>query len=168
MTGELYLSATTLLEDVATALANGTTKVPDRRFVTVGAITWAGQCDQLVVSLMGTWLTNTFPIPASLDPAGQCDVPLIGADLTLSVIRCFPAVDAAGNLPGVDAVQAVAQKLGADMQTIINAAPCALADQVALPSNLIEDYVVDVARVVGPEGGRVALEMPYKIGLRRG
>jgi hypothetical protein len=167
MIGALYLSAANLLDDVRAALEDGPTTAPSRRFVTAGAITWAGQCDQLVVSIGPTWPTSNFPTP-TLEPGAACDAAMLGCDLILSIIRCFPTVDAAGNPPSIDAVQQVAQQIGADHQTLGNIVPCALAEQIGAPTNLIEDYTIGLANTVGPDGGRIAIELAYRIGLLRG
>lgn len=166
MIGALYLAAANLLDDTQTALAAGPTKVPERRGVTAGQISWLGQCDQLIVAIGNTWLTSSFPNPASQDALGLCAGTTLGCDLTLALVRCFPTVDATGNPPSTDSLDATAQILGADQQVLGEAVPCSLGNQVT--DGLIMDYTVSGLNMVGPDGGRISIEVVCRIELRRG
>ncbi len=162
MTGELYASMSKLLADVVLAL-DGDWK---RYGVTAGQISWLGQCDQLVLTLLAGWPTNSFPNPAAFDPAGQCGYASSGYDLTLTVLRCFPTPDAQGNPPSNGALDQAAQQTAADLQTLTATVPCLLDDQVQLGT--IIDYTVAGHNTVGPDGGKIGIDTPYKIELRRG
>jgi hypothetical protein len=166
MIGALYLAAANLLDDTQAALAAGPTKVPDRRGVTAGQVSWLGQCDQLMVAIGNTWLTTSFPIPASQDAMALCTGTTLGCDLTLALVRCFPTLDATGRPPSTDSLDAAAQILGADQQVLGEAVPCSLGDQVA--DGLILDYAVSGLNMIGPDGGRISIEVLCRIELRRG
>jgi hypothetical protein len=165
MSGEIYTAAQAVLEDIRAAIDASTTTLPARRVVTVGQIPWGG-CDQLVVSMGALFPTNNFPVPAVADPGAGCGPALLGVNMTLSVIRCFPTITDQGAQPSADALAAITQTLAIDGQTISTMLPCSLQDLV--DANTLIDYTVGMVPVIGPDGGRVSLEAGFQLCVRRG
>ena len=165
MVGDLYVCASRLLTDVVAGLAAGPTPVPTRRGVTAGQVPW-GVCDQLFVSIGRGALSNNIPIEATVEAEANCGAAFMLANIAVVLIRCWPTVDAAGNPPGIAALDAAAQIVAADEQILCNIVPCRLSDQV--DDGLIVDYAFVSVEQVGPEGGRIGLEAGSKVGFRRG
>ena len=110
-----------MLDDIRQALDTGTTTIPTRRSVTARLIA-RDECDQLPVSIKQGWLSNNFPLAATLEPKSQFAAAWLGS--TSSSAHPLRTIadptfggSAAASLAQLDGM---AQTVGADLQTLDN------------------------------------------------
>lgn len=87
----------------------------------------------------------------------------VAADLVVTLLRCAPAVDDQGNPPGCEALQRAARITHVDLVTVLGAATCCLP--TAGRARGSRRVLVRDARLVGPEGGCVGVEVRLTVDL---
>jgi len=158
----IYQVASRLVTAISDALAATAAGRPERACVTEGAVAWdACECGMLAVALERTYLSADFPAEAGV---GQCDPPLIAADLTIQVARCAAAVaDDELATPSCTALDASAQTVMTDAHVVATVAACTLAELEQTFE--IVAYQVRPTLVVGPAGACVGSATRVTVGV---
>lgn len=161
----LYTAAAALLACVRATLAVTVAGVPDRVCLVPGELAWDEcDCGLLAVTVGRVYPSSTFPTDVSLDPRQvDCAPPYTVADVTVTVLRCAPTVDEAGNPPTCDDLAAAAATWRADAAAVLTGVACCLPDLV--DAGRIEQYRIGDLTPLGPEGGCMGSELRVTIGL---
>jgi hypothetical protein len=164
------------LRDCITPYLAGTTSgTPARVCVTTGEIAWDDcECGQLAVSLTNQFESATFPTPwdgTGNAGARKCGPPLFVFQYTVSMVRCSPAGDDAGNPPPCDAISAAARVTVEDAWAVRAGLMCCLcAGSTRQPdgTKLFESYWLGPQNEVGPGGMCQGSEITVAIGVTNG
>jgi hypothetical protein len=74
------------------------------------------------------FLERVYPVDAStyeqVAPVFNCRPSATAADISLTVIRCYPSLDEMGNMPGLDVTTDYAHNLNSDMAAVWSALVC--------------------------------------------
>lgn len=150
-------------ECVRAELATTTAGAPARACLMVpGQIAWDScgpdDCGQLTLSITRIFYSQTFPAESVIDwSEAGCPPTLLAADVTVSILRCAPGPDDAGNPPTCDELLAAALVWDADARAVRKAVGCCLADLVE--QDQISAYTIRSQTPAGPEGGCVGSEL---------
>lgn len=140
-----------LIESCAYAAARNDDTYPiNRHGVVIGEHAWDNcQCGLLVVSETRRFGSRDFPLE-EIDREAECGEPWLVVDYLLSLTRCVPVPDDQGNPPSIEALQASAEQLSADMTTVRRAVQCCLDE--AYRTNTLLAWQLGPQSVVGPLG----------------
>jgi hypothetical protein len=154
-----------VLECARAALANTPAGQPGRVCDVPGQLAWDDcQCGLLAVSAPRLFPATRFPLESvDTDLVAPCPPPYEAAELTVTVLRCAPNPDSAGNPPTCDALAAAAVTWARDVQVLRDALGCCLAQMVA--AGTVEAGVVQASAPTGPQGGCVGSETTLAVAL---
>ena len=134
---------------------------PCRQFIGIGPVVWDREacCDdgQLSVTVDRLYPVDTFPNQSNR--VNLCRIPL-AADITVTLLRCFPVMDEHGNAPTPDALQTAGEDLHADMLTLTLGLLCCLQAR-----GRSQQFIFQGSRFVGPSGGCAGIELRFVVEL---
>jgi hypothetical protein len=163
-----YETAHGILHAIIDALEDAETGVPDRACVVPGSNVAWDQCDcgQLAVVVTRSFPSVTFPQEASAAAtasfAGNC-VPLVVAEITISLVRCVPGPTDAGDPPSCEALSEAARLQEIDAHAVRTAVQCHLVAEET-EHRRITNFVIRGQQRVGPEGGCAGSELLVTVG----
>lgn len=169
----MYQRAQLVLNAAKAALDAGPTSSPDRWMIVAGEPAWDSCCPgagQLTVNLRELYGSDNFPIDAAQTSEAGCCPAWTVADMSVLLTRCAPSPDDQGNPPTPRQLDANAQIVMDDCETLFTAVAQQLAVQYAdmTSPTQVDHYVVARAQVVGPQGGCVGIQVDYMIGVSNG
>src|SRR5262245_59827143 len=133
-----------------------------RNCIVPGEIVWdACQCGQLVLAESRRYPSKSFPAEDASDDDNGCQ-PWLVLDITISLVRCVPVIDEAGNPPACTDLQHAAQQLEKDMTDLRKAAECYLHTQY--DSHAVAAFQLGAQTVVGPQGACAGHELALLVG----
>lgn len=137
---------------------------PERAGVVPGAqIAWDDcECAQLTVHIPQVYPSKTFPAPKQEPPWGRCTSPLMVAEYVVTILRCVPVQDDAGNPPSIADLEAAAMLDLADRAAVLRAVSCCLSD---LERGLPRFMLMQQQLAVGGEGMCAGSETHVFVGL---
>lgn len=164
------------LRDCITPYLEGTTSgIPNRVCITTGEIAWDDcECGQLAISLTTQYESSAFPVPwDGTENAGvrKCGPALFVFQYTISMTRCSPTSDDAGNPPPCSAVGAAARVTVEDAWAIRAGLLCCLCEgttRQADGTKAFERYWLGPQIEVGPGGMCQGSEITVSIGVTNG
>lgn len=150
------------------AVYAGLSPQPCRYGVVPGAIAWDDcDCGALYVTVLRTFLSDTFPEILEAPVGIGCDATQEVAEIVLQVLRCAPNPGAPAELaPAEDALDASARQLASDTFNTMAAVSlelCTMKD-----ADEILDFLLMETTAVGQDGGCVGLELHVLAALPRG
>lgn len=135
-------------EDVLTAAG----RPPfDRVFRSHGIPAW----DLCTVDTLVVYVASLTPTPGTTGRS-SCAVAW-RADVHVQIIRCAPTLDARGNPPAVDALDASAEGLLLDAWALAGSIDEMVADAVGS----CDGVTIGVGKALGPQGGVGAWDVPF-------
>jgi hypothetical protein len=164
----MFSIAANVIDAASTAIATGPTAAfATKGVVTPGEIAWdnCNNCGLLLVAMTRMFLTDQFPVEASLNPQGNCPAAFLAADFTLAAIRCVPVPDSQGKGPTVEQLTASAQEIIYDAEILVPAVACELEE--LMRANTIVDYVLRQAIPAGPMGGCGGSNINFSVAINR-
>lgn len=130
--------------------------------VVIGDIAWDDcQCGQLVITEERRFPSRAFPLE-EIDHTAECGEPWLVIVFTLSLTRCVPVGDDAGNPPSVADLSVAAAQLSRDMNLVRPAVLCCLSE--VYDANQIFAFQLGAMEIVGPSGGCAGFDMTIMIG----
>lgn len=152
-----WLTAQELLDCVCEALTlESECPCPCRVCVVAGTPAWDDCCEgQLTATIDRVFFHENFPNPVR--DAQICGT-FLAADMTIQLLRCAPVVHDDGSAPSCPELSESARKIYQEMYISMRALVCCLAE-----ARRHRKYVINDARVVGPEGGCVGFEIKLTI-----
>jgi hypothetical protein len=164
------------MRDCIMPYLEGTTSgVPARVCITTGEIAWDDcECGQFAISLTNQYESATFPAPwDGTENAGmrKCGPPMFVFEYRISMVRCSPTSDDAGNPPSCAAIGTAARVTVEDAWAVRAGLMCCLCAGTERPTNgpkLFERYWVGQQTEVGPGGMCQGSEITVAIGVLNG
>ena len=133
-------------------------RCPCRACVVAGPPVWDDCCEgQLTVHLERLYMHDNFP--AALRDPVFCNSELAG-DVVVTLLRCAPTVKDDGMAPSCPELSESARKIYQEMYILYTAIVCCLAK-----ARRQRKFVIGDAKIVGPEGGCVGVEIRLTIEL---
>lgn len=153
--------------DTLQAVQAALTYQVQRAGVVPGMVAWdACDCGMMAVSVVKSWLSDTFPDP-EFGVVGNCTAAWEVSEIVVQIVRCAPSdMDAVTPYPPSPALDTAAQVMATDAFDVLSSVAamlCQLKD-----SDQISDYVIGEQVPMGPEGGCVGTELHFTVGLPRG
>lgn len=146
----------------------GLTSKPRRKGMVPGEIAWDA-CDcggMLAVTVPRIFYSENFPEETETVVGVRCQAPYEVGEFTVSVVRCAPQPDGVEAAPPAADLDAAAGLLLQDTAEVMDAVAKALC--VMHDGDDIEDYMINPAVSVGPEGACVGFTLRVFISLVRG
>lgn len=146
---------------------------PDRSCVIAGGIAWDNcECGQLTVAIREAFFSQNFPSPAATTAdqfgTGRCGHPIIGFDLTVTMLRCVPTGDNE-TPPACADLAATAQVFAIDAAAVRDGVLCCLQNMLREKNEFgvptITGFTVGGQRFVGPEGSCGGSALDLSIGI---
>ena len=130
--GDMYLTGRSLLDCAATALGTTAAGTPPRVCFVVGAeLPWDNcQCGSLTVHVPRSYPSEHFPDAKVVGPFKDCTTPFTVVEYVLTVLRCVPQSDDAGNPPSCDAVELAAATDMDDRTAVLWGTQCCLQQRM--------------------------------------
>lgn len=135
-------------------------KCPCRHYITHGSPSWDTCCDegQLTINVDRIYQTETFP--TQTNKPSTCSREL-AADVTVTLLRCYPAnLKDDGSPPTPAEQQAAAESLNRDSLLLTKATICCLQQQ-----GKNRPFIFQGARPLGPQGGCAGVEIKFTVAL---
>jgi hypothetical protein len=159
-----YTVAEALRAAVHLALSNK----PSRSCVVPGLVAWDECCEgQLAVTVVRTYLSDTFPDPMLSEMSMDCGPAWEVAEISIQILRCAPQPQGSDTAPDCTALDASAQEVYRDMSEVMTATALKLC-QMERETFEIENQLITSQMMIGPEGGCVGSDLRALIGLPRG
>lgn len=130
-----------------------------------GDIVWDScECGQLVISENRRYGSTKF---ASEEPDldAECGEPVLTVDFTLSLTRCVPTMDDAGNPPDCAALSVAAHQLMKDKADLRLAVMCCLTTMYDTHANGLLGFIIQAQETIGPSGGCAGSELNFLVGF---
>lgn len=149
------------------AAYDGLSSKPQRYGQVPGEIAWDA-CDcggMLAVAMPRTYLSEVFPEEADEVVRARCGAPYEVGEFTVSVVRCAPSPQGQATAPAADDLDTAAGLLLQDTAETLDAVAallCRMED-----ADEVDDYLINPAEQVGPEGGCVGFTLRVRIGRVR-
>jgi hypothetical protein len=161
-----YVIAAALRDATFTALDPS----PCRYGVVPGAIAWDEcECGALYVTILRTFLSDTFPEVQEAPVGIGSDAVWEVAEIVLQVLRCAPQPDAPAQLaPEANPMDDAARLMAQDSFNMLAAVQLELCTMKNSIPEDISDFLIMEATAVGPEGLCVGTEMHVMVALPRG
>jgi hypothetical protein len=151
-----------------------------RACVVWGEIAWDDcECGQLVVAVNRQFPSNEFPFDAgsgvgtgvgAVSQQSRCGSPLWLIEYTVSVLRCAPIQDDAGNPPTCEALDEHARVSSIDSWAVRTGVACCLQslakDLQENGATAITDYLIREQPSTGPRGGCGGSDLNVTVGIR--
>lgn len=150
------MNAFTLALAVLDVAVNALADPPDRQYVHWSDI--AADCDQIVVGIRG--ITPTQAFPDASPPRVRCaQVPVV--ELWVELHRCGPVPDDDGTAPTPAALQAFAQVMSDDQESLV----CELLDAIVNNDMTARPQAWTMRPTVplGPQGGFSGVRVPLLV-----
>ena len=157
----LFDLAVDLKDCILNAMAREGVELPERACVVTGDIAWDDcECGQLVVNLVDTFLTDSFPdqgIGSDTGTGGlgrQCAGHLLAATINVSMLRCSPGGGNNPHPPTCAELQEAARVSVVDAALILTSMSCCLSEWSTRTDGVkrVTDYSIDVQTFVGAQG----------------
>jgi hypothetical protein len=141
---------------------------PCRYGVVPGSVVWDEcDCGALYLTVLRTFLSDTFPEILAAPVGVGCDASQEVAEIVVFVLRCAPSVNAPADLaPTPEALDGSARQLAADMFNTLSAVTGELCRMKE--DGDILDFLMQEGTAVGEEGGCVGMELHVLVALPRG
>lgn len=121
------------------------------------------QCGQFAISVNRVFPTDELPIDQSNSPV-RCDLALLSANMTASIMRCVPAGDDNGNPPTPTELQEALEIALCDAYIVRETIRCMLDVMYQTPE-YISDYVIGAQTMTEPQGGCAGSELDFTVGF---
>lgn len=150
------MNAFTIAKAILDVAVNALVDPPDRQYVTFGDV--AVDCDQIVVGIRGITPTQRFPN----DTGGRvrcAQVPVV--EMWVELHRCGPQGDESGNAPTSAALQAFAQTMSDDQESLV----CEFLDAIQNNEMTARPQAWEMLATVplGPQGDYTGVRLPFKV-----
>ncbi len=159
--GVIYQCAVMLLAQVKAQVAATAAGLPAnvRSCVVPGQLAW-DCCELLAVEWLGNFFTSALPTPSQQTDDG-CKA-MLGMTFRVTVLRCTPLPDDAGNPPSCTDLDAAAQIQFIDSLAVTRGV--AFASKALEDANTVLSYSFGGAVPTGPQGGCVGVTMDVTFG----
>lgn len=129
---------------------------PCRAFLSAGPPAWDDCCNsQLAVYARDLYPFSNFPSRSS---SPSICTPSLAANVTVQLVRCWPVIKEDGAVPTVTELQAASTDIYRDQYLLTEGLICCLKT-----GNRKRQFVLNGSRIVGPQGGCVAIEVDLSI-----
>jgi hypothetical protein len=154
-------------KDILTYVDANTTSRFGRVSVVAGLIAWDGcDCGALYLYANQTYESDDWPNQkVSHDVSDGCGAIYEGTEYVMQVLECAPTPQGQDNAPTVQAEDTAAQLIRQDAYQVRRAVKRWLC--AAREDGDIQEYIVDVQIIQGPEGGCVGTEIRFRVGLNQ-
>lgn len=134
---------------------------PCRNFISAGPPVWDLEAccsdGQLTIYTDRIFVYNNFP--AEQGQVNTCVMPL-AAEMTITLLRCFPGVRDDGSAPTADEIGAASESIYRDLYVMTNCIICNLSSRKKFQQSVFRG-----GRVLPPQGGCVGAEVKFIIEL---
>lgn len=155
---DILLCACNALENGVCDGDTNTCKCPCRHYITHGPPSWDTCCDegQLTINVDRIYQFDNFP--TQTNKPSTCYKEL-AADITLTLLRCYPAnLKDDGSFPTAAEQQAAAESLNRDFVLLTKATICCLSEK-----GKEQPFLFQGARPLGPQGGCAGIEVKFTV-----
>ena len=134
---------------------------PCRTFISAGPPVWDLEAccsdGQLTIHTDRLYVHGNFPSEQGL--VNVCVAPL-AAEMTITLLRCFPSVKDDGRAPTHDELGAASERIYEDLYVLTRCIICNLSSRGRSQKSVFRG-----SRIVGPNGGCVGVELKFVIEL---
>lgn len=162
---EAVTIAQCLLQCVSSAVDNAGSLTINRVCLVPGDIVWDNcDCGQLAISETRRFGGRDFNVEEETNE-GDCAEPWLTVDLALSLMRCAPVGDDAGNPPDCTLLTAAATQLMKDKRDIRRAVMCCLTAIFNQEPTPLRAFSLGSQDTAGPQGACVGSTMQILLGF---
>lgn len=159
-------TAAALLECAYDGVDNTGDLALNRVCLVPGDVAWDNcQCGQLTVSEVRRYPSNSFPLE-QVDHEAECGAGWLVVNFIVTLVRCVPSPDEAGEPPLCEDLTTAALQLYRDMGMIRSAVDCCLS--TLYDTHQVAAYELGAQEVIGPQGGCAGSTLAVQLGILNG
>lgn len=157
----------TVAEALRSAVHTALSSTPSRSCVVPGMVAWDECCEgQLSVTVIRTYLSDTFPDTMLTEASMDCGPAWEVAEISILILRCAPQPQGQDTAPSCAVLDASSKEVYRDMSEVMTATAqklCQMEHDFDIENQLIVSQML-----AGPEGGCVGSDLHALVGLPRG